>query len=416
MSIRNFTERIRPAPPETAAAWYEIRNAVEGDSTTARIDLYAEIDPFWGVSAQDFVADLRQLDAETIELHINSPGGSVYDGVAIMNALRQHTAKVVTVVDGLAASAAGFIAVGASDELVMAENSELMIHEAWGVSVGSAADMRTAAEDLDRVSANIASIYARKAGGTAEDWRTVMEAETWYSAAETVAAGLADRVLTTGKPSKAKNRHDLSIFNFAGRAQAPAPRLSRNALPQPNSSAIPAEIKGTEGAMPTLGEALRERLGLADDADEDAVLEAFDQAVTTAPPEQVPAEPSAQQITASASKLGLVLVDRAAYEQTVASANKGAAAYEQLATTQRNSVLDRHVRRGALATGRREHFAKLLELDPEGIGAILDSLPDGAVVPLNEIGHAGEPETDPLEHELSDVFARVTGTTGRTER
>ena len=104
----------------------------------------------------------------------------------------------------------------------MARNSELMIHDAWGLCVGNAADMRDLAGRLDHFSDNIASVYADKAGGDVATWRAAMAAETWYSAEEAVEAGLADRVVTR-KADDAKARFDLSIFNYPGRDAAPDP-------------------------------------------------------------------------------------------------------------------------------------------------------------------------------------------------
>ena len=200
---------------------------VGGDSTTAIIRLYDPIDAWgewWGVSAKEFVAALDALPRTVAEirLHINSPGGDVFDGLAILNALRAHPARVVAIVDGIAASAASFIACGA-DELVMAKNSELMIHDAWGLCVGNASDMRSMADLLSKNSDNIAAIYADKAGGTVEDWRAAMAAEAWYLADEAVAAGLADRVDDNKADDDAKARFDLTIFTYAGRDAAPAP-------------------------------------------------------------------------------------------------------------------------------------------------------------------------------------------------
>ena len=197
------------------------------DGTTAVLRLYDPVDSygeFWGVSAKEFAQALDDLPSNITEirLHINSPGGDVFDGVAIVNALRAHSARVVAVVDGIAASAASFIA-AAADETLMAPNSELMIHDAWGLCVGNAAEMQQMAEMLDHISDNIASIYAAKAGGTVADWRAAMAKETWYSAEEAVAAGLADAVQELAAPVAAQNRHDLSIFTYAGRAAAPAP-------------------------------------------------------------------------------------------------------------------------------------------------------------------------------------------------
>jgi ATP-dependent protease ClpP protease subunit len=200
--------------------------ASDDASRTADMHLYGIIGGYWGgIEAADMVPAIRAIDADTLNVYVNSPGGNVYDGIAIRNALRQHSARVVVHVDGLAASAASFIAC-AGDEVVMGENAEIMIHDAWGLSIGNAEDMRTAADDLDRVSDNIAAMYAAKAGGDAADWRVLMKAETWYSAAEAVAAGLADRLDSdTDEDTPASNLFDLSMYAHAGRAAASAPRL-----------------------------------------------------------------------------------------------------------------------------------------------------------------------------------------------
>jgi ATP-dependent protease ClpP protease subunit len=195
------------------------------DNGVATIRLYDPIDSWggdWGVSAKEFAAALDGLGPDVIEihLHINSPGGEVFEGIAILNTLRNHPAKVVSVVDGIAASAASFIAM-AGDEVVMGRNSELMIHDPSGLCLGNAEDMRTLAKLLDHLGDNIAGVYAGKAGGTVAGWRGAMLAETWYSADEAVAAGLADRV-EQAAPA-AQNSFDLSVFTYAGRAKAPAP-------------------------------------------------------------------------------------------------------------------------------------------------------------------------------------------------
>ncbi len=199
---------------------------VNNDVATLRlydpIDSYGDI---WGVSAKEFQAALDQVkDAKEIRLHINSPGGEVFEAVAIMNSLRAHPARVVAQVDGLAASAASFIAASA-DELVMSRNTTFMVHDAWGLCIGNAADMKQVAGVLDKLSDNIASVYAEKAGGTLAAWREVMLAETWYTADETVEAGLADRVDRPAPADQeaAQDRFDLGIFQHAGRAEAPGP-------------------------------------------------------------------------------------------------------------------------------------------------------------------------------------------------
>lgn len=197
----------------------------ESDGGVATLRLYDPIDSWggdWGVSAKEFSVALAAIPKETTEirLHINSPGGEVFETVTILNQLRAHPARVVAVVDGLAASAASFLAVGA-DETVMGQNTQLMIHDAWGLCVGNAGDMRDLADLLDRISNNIADVYAAKAGGSTEDWRTAMLAESWYSADEARHAGLADSV--SGEAVDVNAAFDLSGFRYAGRDDAPGP-------------------------------------------------------------------------------------------------------------------------------------------------------------------------------------------------
>lgn len=197
---------------------------MEASGDTTSVHLYGAIGGwFGGVDAAELVPQIRAIDTAQINLYVNSPGGDVYDAIAIRNALRQHPARVVVTVDGMAASAASFIAC-AGDEVIMGSNAEVMIHDAWTIAMGNAEDMRVVASDLDRISDNIAGMYAAKAGGDAGDWRAVMKAETWYSAEEAVDAGLADRLDTDATASAAP--FDLSVFAYAGRAAAPAPSLA----------------------------------------------------------------------------------------------------------------------------------------------------------------------------------------------
>ena len=218
----------------TQGARASVLNAIQVDEAggVAVLRLYDPIDSWggeWGVSAKEFAGALGELPSGVgeIRLHLNSPGGEVWEAIAIMNMLREHPARVVAVVDGLAASAASFIACSA-DEVVMGRNSQLMIHDGRGLCMGTAEDMRGLADLLDKISDNIASVYAAKAGSTVRHWRDVMLAETWFDAAEAVTAGLADRVsgeLDDAPPTAA---FDLSGFRFQGREQAPAP-----AVPEP---------------------------------------------------------------------------------------------------------------------------------------------------------------------------------------
>lgn len=150
----------------------------------------------WDSDVDGFVRDVHALDTAAIDLHINSPGGFVYDAVAMYEALAGHKATVTTHIDGLAASAASFLAL-AGDTVEIAAAGRVMIHDAQGIAIGSPADIAEALDVLTAVSDDIAGVYAARAGGTVKSWRTAMTATTWYSAQQAVDAKLATRVART---------------------------------------------------------------------------------------------------------------------------------------------------------------------------------------------------------------------------
>lgn len=162
--------------------------------------------------AAEFVQTVHGLKAKAIDLHINSPGGFVWDAVAMYEALRSHPATVHTHVDGLAASAASFLAL-AGDTVETVPGSRWMIHEAQVVAIGSPAEIREAADMADKVSDDIAGYYAARAGGKPAAWRTAMQATTWYSAQQAVDAKLADRI-SGGKDNGPDNRTRLIQARF----------------------------------------------------------------------------------------------------------------------------------------------------------------------------------------------------------
>src|SRR5690348_12243111 len=161
--------------------------------TWRTFSLYDEVGP-WGISAAEVTAELES-EPGPVELRICSPGGNVSDAVAIYNRMRARTWPVRVVVDGLAASAATVICMGATlGELAASDGSLLMVHEPWVGVTGTAEDMRKAAGVLDTAGANLASIYARRTGISADTWREAMAAETWFTADEAAAARLVDYV------------------------------------------------------------------------------------------------------------------------------------------------------------------------------------------------------------------------------
>ncbi|WP_373202670.1 head maturation protease, ClpP-related [Mycobacterium marinum] len=393
--------------------WYSVQNAA-GTKNAADVEIYDDIIPFYGVNAADFRNELQALGdgIETINLHIHSRGGNVYEAVAIMNTLRQHPARVVTTVDSIAASAAGFIAVGASDELVVAENAELMAHLPWALVVGDAADMRKQADRLDQIGTNIASIFADRAGGTVDEWLQVLTDETWWSAQEAVDAGIADRVLKAPKRKAAgvgaKNRFDLSVFNHAGRSHAPAPRIpqAHNQIPP----AAPAEAENGKEPTVALSESALQKLGLNADADDSAIEEAIN-ALADKPTvvNNVVTEPSAEDLTKLAEKFDLAVVDKANYEQLVADARSGAEARAQQVREANDRVIADALNSGKISPASKDTWRKGLEENRDGTLALLSTIPANSAVPVHEIGHGIASEEPTNDAEMAEAYAKVVG-------
>ena len=187
-------------------SWFSIENKA---SDTATIRIYDEISAY-GIKASEFVSELAAVTAKTINLHINSPGGNVFDGVTIYNALRDHKATVNVKIDGLAASIASVIAM-AGDTVDIAKNAMMMIHRAWTYAAGNANDMRATADVLDKIDGGvIASTYLDKTGMSRSDLFVMLNAETWLTAQEAKELGFVD---TIGGESDTKACFDLTRYN-----------------------------------------------------------------------------------------------------------------------------------------------------------------------------------------------------------
>lgn len=252
----------KPPAPEAGKHALVRAEVASTESTDATLYLYGPIDSWggmWGVSAAEVAQALASLPSGTtdITMRINSPGGEVFEAVAIMNLLRDHSARITARVDGIAASAASFLATSA-DELIMGGNTELMIHDAWGLAIGNAEDMRSYADMLDRVSNDIAAVYDAKAGGGTDHWREYMLKESWFTAEEAVSLGLADSV-NTGNADPAEDpaasmRFDTAtLFTYAGRTAAPEP------APVPTATDAPAPETQSPGVTINTAEADADR-------------------------------------------------------------------------------------------------------------------------------------------------------------
>ena len=213
-------------------SWYSIKAKA---NDTAEISIYDEIG-FWGVSAASFAQDLKDCgnNLKQINLHIHSPGGDVFDGIAIYNLLKNHPANVTVYIDGLAASMASVIAM-AGNEVIMPENAMMMIHKPWGIQGGDAEDMRKYADLLDKVENTLIPAYASKTGKTPEELAEMLTAETWLNGKECVEQGFADKLaepLVAMASIKSRKLEDFENM----------PKAMKDMLfkPQGNAGATPA--------------------------------------------------------------------------------------------------------------------------------------------------------------------------------
>lgn len=420
------------------------------DDGAVTLRLYDPLDSYgeeWGVSAKEFVNTLDALPEDTTEIRllINSPGGEVWQGLAILNALRSHPAKVIAVVEGIAASAASFIAAGA-DELHMMQNARLFVHRAWGGCIGNAVDMQKMAADLTHEDRNLASIYAGKSGGDVDEWLQVMTDETYYSAEEAVEVGLADRVVKPKRGSadpvkEANNRFDLSVFarrtpnarattadddsapdpagpddtTNAPEPTAPAPVLPA-AEPEPNT-------EPKEDPVSDLSE-FRSRLGLDDTADEAAILAALDarlQSTDTNPtppepdteptptpvpaptPEPTPQPTPAPQASEASDELRTELA-RVSAELAEIRAREAAAV--------KASVIDGAVKAGKIKPAERKSWENRYDQAPTVITDVLNSIAAGTAVPVAPAGYTGNTEASgDLDAEWEREMSRLDGPT-----
>ncbi len=188
--------------------WYTLKNET---GKVPELYIYDDIDDWYGVSAKGLVDQLKEIDAAEITVRINSRGGSVFEGIAIYNALRLHQAKIHVSIEGLAASIATVVAM-AGDTVTMAENALLMIHNPYGWTGGDAEELRKVADMLDKVTDSIALSYTARNGKTLDEMKALMDEETWFTAAEAKEAGLVDEI---DEPIKLAASIDLSRFSNA---------------------------------------------------------------------------------------------------------------------------------------------------------------------------------------------------------
>jgi ATP-dependent Clp protease protease subunit len=247
---------VLPFPRRTEArkAW-TIKAAANGE---AEVWIYGDIGMSWfddGVTAKGFADELKALGKiTTLNIYLNSPGGSVFEGVAIYNTLRRHAARKVVHIDGLAASIASVIAM-AGDEIRIATNGLVMIHNPYGLAMGEADELRRMADALDKIKGAILDTYVLRTGGSADEIERQMDAETWFNAQEAVEAGFADSIT-----------EPVEMAAFAGldvSAYRHPPEALKAAAAAPKPDPVPSADDTTERADGAPGEGRRPHPALA---------------------------------------------------------------------------------------------------------------------------------------------------------
>lgn len=374
---------------------YSARTEAGEEPTCADVYIYGEIGAWGDVDAKEFADRISALDVDRLNVYINSVGGAAWDGLAIMNALRRHKATVYATVDALAASAASVITMGA-DHITMNRGSEMMIHDASGICVGNAADMREIADVLDKLCDSYADAYAARAGGDREHWRGVMRAETWYTAEEAVLAGLADEWVDAPAAAASATAFDLSGFRYQGRAHAPAPTT----LPASEPGEISTRKEtGMDNNTPGLVEEICQRLGLTDAADDSAILAALDERLT-APTEATATIPE-----------GTALVDKTLLDQLRADAAAGREAATALAASRREDMIGSAIKAGRIAPSSRAAWMALAERDEDAARDLLAAMPENTI-PVAEIGVTSCDET---QTETDRLYASAWGGSEKKE-
>lgn len=223
--------------PVNQKSWFRMQAK---EDQTADIYIYDEIGG-WGISARRFTEDLISLgNLSHIDLHIHSPGGEVFDGIAIYNQLKNHSATITVFIDGLAASMASVIAM-VGDTVIMPKNAMMMIHKPWGVSWGDANDMREYADLLDKLENVLIPAYVAKTGKTTEEITAMLEQETWLDGDECVEHGFADKVIEPVKAMASLTSKRIEEFSSMPSAIKNQIKPKNTTSPtQPHPTPVPA--------------------------------------------------------------------------------------------------------------------------------------------------------------------------------
>lgn len=329
----------------------------------------------WDIDLAGFREFINQATEEPLIININSYGGDAMLGIAIANIIRSSENSTVANVWGIAASAASVVAV-ACDRVVMQPSATLMIHDAWAWGGGGTIpELDSTREQLDQLSNQIADIYVSKAGGSREQWRELMGAETFYTGQAAVEAGLADEVIEPASGDGAENKSLRKIVNMHRRAFVAKLRGQNSAVDADDGSE-------NEDAM-ELKDQLIKILELDDTATDDDIIEAVQKLVDDGADKEETTksgEPEESKPAENSLPKGMVAVD----EYTLSELRKSADALNKMREEARRAevvnLVDEAINSGRISANGKDAWVNSLLHDFEGGKVLLENLAQSATV------------------------------------
>lgn len=218
---------------------FEVFNKVEDQEAT--LYMYGSIGKGWysDISSKDVRYQLEGITAKTIHIHVNSPGGDVFESIAIHNLLKNHKSEIIVHIDGLAASGASVIAM-AANKIIMPKNTMMMIHKAWTFAAGNSKELHKVADDLEKTDTAVTESYTTRFIGERSDLERLLEEETWLTAQECKVLGFCDEIVDEIENPEEEQKEQVStkeeILN----------KYSKNIVAQTTNEKKPILVKNEE--------------------------------------------------------------------------------------------------------------------------------------------------------------------------
>ncbi|AWT27315.1 ATP-dependent Clp protease proteolytic subunit [Corynebacterium provencense] len=342
------------------------------------INLNGDISPT-GCGANWLRSQLPAPD-EPVTLRVNSGGGDVYEAITMVNILRAHPGPVTAIVEGLAASAASYLIAGAAEKVTMRPGAEIMVHRPWTALEGDGPALVKAAGDLERLGTTLARTYATKAGGTEAQWNEYMAEETWFSADEAVASGLADDVLDARPAAHVARTPIMAHYKYRSRAQAPTPDLKENPVgpdtTTPEHTTAPAFTDEQWTKFCQL-------LDLEPDSTIDQALDLLAATVDKLSTDDPATDTSGTPLARSRR----VLLDRTTYTELISASREGIQIRAEREAKAREDEVDRWIQENRIGHATRARAVAMAHRDMQAARDLFGAIPAGTVH-REEIGHA----------------------------